>query len=381
MTRYYAFIDESGNHSLNTDKEGTSKYFIVLAILVRVEVLEELRNEIENLRIKYFPNSEIKSNKLSDERRDKIFSDLSEIDFKFYAVAVNKQAIQKDSGLRFHKSFIKYANNRLYESLLSNFTDITIRADGHGDAEFIESFKKYIETKNQSDLFSENNLEIVNSRDEVLVQLADLIVGTLAKLYEDKLNTEYREKFIKFLKDKRIRIDEWPPKFEYFKAEQTEGSKFDKIIYETSIKAAQDFLEDNCDVLDEDVRIQHATISFLLFKQRFCNDEFSTAGEIITHLKGQGFFEMNKQAFRSKIISKLRDKSVIIAATGKGLKIPTCYTDIVDFANLVDGIVFPLLNRLHIANNILKLASLDELNFLDEPRFVKLQRIIEGFEK
>jgi Protein of unknown function (DUF3800) len=266
MTKYYAFIDESGNHSLNTDKEGTSKYFIVLAILVRVEVLEELSNEIENLRIKYFPNSEIKSNKLSDERRDKIFGDLSEIDFKFYAVAVNKQAIQKDSGLRFHKSFIKYANNRLYESLLSNFTDITIRADSHGDAEFIESFKKYIETKNQSDLFSENNLEIVNSRDEVLVQLADLIVGSLAKLYEDKLKTEYREKFIKFLKDKRIRIDEWPPKFEHFKSEHTEGSKFDKIIYKTSIKAAQDFLEDNCDVLDEDVRIQHATISFLLFK-------------------------------------------------------------------------------------------------------------------
>jgi Protein of unknown function (DUF3800) len=381
MTKYYAFIDESGNHSLNTDKEGTSKYFIVLAILVRVDVLEELRNEIEALRVKYFKNSEIKSNKLSDDRREKIFNDLSEIDFKFYAVAVNKQAIKKDSGLRYHKSFIKYANNRLYESLLSNFSDITIRADGHGNAEFIESFKKYIENKNYPDLFSESNLEIVNSEDEILVQLADLIVGTLAKLYEDRLSNEYRIKFIKFLKDKRIRVDEWPPKFEYFAKEHTEGSKFDNIIYETSVKAAQDFLEKNSDTLDEEVRIQHATISYLLFKQRFCNDDFSTAAEIITHLKGQGFFEMNKQAFRSKIISKLRDKNVIIAATGKGLKIPTCYTDIVDFANLVDGIVFPLLNRLHIANDILKLASLGKLNFLDEPRFVKLQRIIEGFEK
>lgn len=380
MTRYYAFIDESGNHSLNTEKEGTSKYFIVLAIVVRAEILDELKKEIELLRRKYFQNSEIKSNKLTNANRERIFNDLSEIDFKFYAVAVNKESINKISGLQYHKSFIKFANNRLYKSLLNNFPDIAIRADAHGSDEFVESFKKYISDKNTLDLFSDNKLEVISSKDDILIQLADLLVGTLAKLYENKFDEEDKKKFINFLKIRKTRIDEWPPTFEAFAAESEVSNQVDKFVFDASIKSSQQFLIENSDSIDEEVRIQHAVVSFLLFKQRYCNDEFSTANEIIMHLKGQGFFEMNKQTFRSKIISKLRDKDVIIAGTGKGLKIPTCYKDIIDFANLVDGIVFPLLNRLQKANEHLKLSSLGELDFLSEPRFTKLQRIIEGSE-
>lgn len=380
MIRYCAFIDESGNHSLNTDKEGTSKYFIVLAIIVRAEIVEELKEAIELLRKKYFPNSEIKSNRLTNANRERMFNDLNEIDFKFYAVAVDKESINKFSGLRYHQSFIKFANNRLYKSLLNNFPDISIRADAHGSDEFIESFEKYIVEKNTSDLFSDNKLEVVNSKDDILIQLADLLVGTLAKLYENKFDEEDKIKFINFLKLRKTRIDEWPPTFEAFANEAETNDQFDKFVFDASIKSSQKFLIENTDSVDEEVQIQYAVVSFLLFKQRHFNDEYSTANEIIMHLKGLGFYEMNKQTFRSKIISKLRDKDVIIAATGKGLKIPTCYKDIIDFANLVDGIVFPLLNRLQKANENLKLSSLGELNFLSEPRFTKLQRIIEDNE-
>ena len=380
MSRYYAFIDESGDHSLNTEKEGASKYFIVLAILVRSEDLSALENDIENLRHKYFGDSEIKSNKTKDLRREKIFNDLAEIDFKFYAVAVNKDAVIKDSGLSYHKSFIKYTNDLLYSALFKNYPDITIFADGHGDNSFIDSFKKYIETRHIPDLFSESKLGVVNSKEKVLVQLADLIVGTLAKIYENKLTNEYRIKFINFIKDKRIRVDEWPPKFEILPKINIEASVFDNVVCNTSFKAASDFLKNNIDSDDEEVRMQFAVVGFLLFKIQFSNDDFSTAQEMITHLKRQGFLEMNKQAFRSKIISKLRDKDVIIAATSKGLKIPTSYADIVGFAHLVDGIVFPLLSRLHRANEILKLSSAGDLNFLEESGFSKLQKILNDFD-
>ena len=57
-------------------------------------------------------------------------------------------------------------------------------------------------------------MEIIDSRQEVLVQLADFLVGTVAKIYEDKATAFARKVFLDFLGKKRIRIDEWPPRFE-----------------------------------------------------------------------------------------------------------------------------------------------------------------------
>ncbi|RLM50362.1 DUF3800 domain-containing protein, partial [Halobellus sp. Atlit-31R] len=42
MTRYAAYIDESGNHDLSTDKDGASKYFLVLAVVIEEEAVPEL---------------------------------------------------------------------------------------------------------------------------------------------------------------------------------------------------------------------------------------------------------------------------------------------------------------------------------------------------
>ena len=79
MSRYYAFIDESGNHDLVTDKLGASSYFIVLAVLVKIEDVNLLEAQIERIRSKYFGSGEIKSSSLRDDRRLKIFDELKKV--------------------------------------------------------------------------------------------------------------------------------------------------------------------------------------------------------------------------------------------------------------------------------------------------------------
>ena len=59
-----AFIDEFGDSGLDFDKSGTSRYFIVSAIIIEENKLEDIEIEVEKIRSKYFQTGEIKSKNL-----------------------------------------------------------------------------------------------------------------------------------------------------------------------------------------------------------------------------------------------------------------------------------------------------------------------------
>ena len=97
-------------------------------------------------------------------------------------------------------------------------------------------------------------------------------------------------------------------------------------------------------------------------------------------MKNQVFHELTKQYLRSNIIAKLRDHDVVIASSTKGYKIPSSYSDMIGFADLVDGIAIPLLSRLKKAAEIFDLGSIGEVKFLNEQRFQNLQAIIKNMK-
>jgi hypothetical protein len=377
MTSYVAYIDESGNHDLNTQKQGASRYFVVLAVLAPRSEASDLECAVEAIRKKYFGTGEIKSSNTKNDRRLRIIEDLSVLDFQFYAVAVDKEKIDKDCGLGFKCSFIKFANGKLYSSLFKNFSDITIFADAHGSPEFTDSFLKYINENHTRDLFTSSKVDLVDSKKNVLVQLADFLVGTVARLYEDKYPNEVKKKILAFINNKRTRIDEWPPRFEHREVKAEASTEDDTIVREISLNAAAIFLQQYSTHEDVELRAQHATLSFMLFRATFAaGEEFISAKEIIEHLLHQGFEEITPHYVRSNIISKLRDKDVVIASSSRGYKIPTSYADLFGFAELVDGIALPLLARLKRAHGIFDLGSAGKIKILDEPRFKKMSAML-----
>ena len=381
MSDYFAFVDESGNHDLATEKDGASNYFIVLAVIIPNTQRQELEASIEKIRIKHFNPGEIKSNKLSDKKRLKIINEISSLDFRFYAVCVNKSRIIKDGGLQYKKSFMKFINGLLYNQLFKSVKNITIYADDHGNSDFINSFENYITKNHIPDLFFESKIEIVDSKNQILVQLADFLVGTTAKLYEEKVSGVVRDSFLRFIQNRRIRIDEWPPKFETELPANNSSTEIDSQISNISLLRASEFLKSNFNSSDPEIEIQYATLSYLLFRTRFPSDKaFTSTHEILEHLKNQGFHEITKQYLRSNIIAKLRDHDVVIASSTKGYKIPSSYADMIGFADLVDGIAIPLLSRLKKADEIFDLGSIGEIKFLNEQRFQNLQAIIKNMK-
>jgi hypothetical protein len=377
MSRYAAYIDESGNHDLGTDKAGASRYFLVLAVIVDQNDVPSLSTAVEEIRQQFFGPGEVKSSRVSDDRRVKILKALEPLAFRFYAVAVDKSRVDKDSGLAYKASFMKFANGRLYQALFQNLCDVAVYADGHGSSEFIESFRRYIETTHKRDLFSESEISIVDSKAHILVQLADFLVGTAAKIYEEKSNVAFRTIFLEFLRAKRIRIDEWPPRFETQFPVSPSSSELDGKVRSISLRVAARFLTEHSEDPDVEAQIQHAFLSYLLFNAQFHADgDYVPTQEILSHLHVHGFPEVTRQYVRSHIVSKLRDRGVIIVSSPRGYKIPTSYVDVVGFAELVDGLVCPLLQRLKRANDTFDLGTAGEINVLAERRFKKLRSML-----
>ena len=145
-----------------------------------------------------------------------------------------------------------------------------------------------------------------------------------------------------------------------------------------SLRAAAQFLSDFSEAEDLETRMQHAFLSYRLFRAQFPGEEeFMSTQELIDHLISLGFEDIDKHYLRSNVVSRLRDRGVLIASSARGYKIPTSYSDVIGFAELVDGIVSPLLHRLRRANDMLSLGSAGAINFLGDERFRKLRQIIE----
>jgi hypothetical protein len=64
-----AYIDESGNHDLDTSKAGASSYFIVCAIIIDAVDNEQFVNDADAIRSKHFQSSEMKSLESEGKRR------------------------------------------------------------------------------------------------------------------------------------------------------------------------------------------------------------------------------------------------------------------------------------------------------------------------
>lgn len=386
MIKTLAFIDESGNTDLDTLKQGVSKYFIVCAVIIDEDKVDALKIEVEAIRKKYFQTGEIKSSSVRDRddhaRRIKILENIQQLNFKFYAIAVEKQALSRDGGFPYKKSFLKFINGLLYKQLFEHFPSITVFADEHGGQDFKLSFQRYIEHNHKPDLFWDSELKLVSSHDNILVQLADFIVGTLAKVYEQKSNSALIESYRDLLKEKALNLKEWPTRHQaYFEPDKT-SKEYDEFIHSHALSKAEIFVEKNNICNDEASRLQVCVLNHLIFVSRLSsNDDYTSTKALLNHLEKCGFKTVSEQAIRSQIVSKLRDKDVIIASCNRGYKLPSSYSDLTDFVERVNSLVLPLLERLNKARNSYLLASKGDVDLLKGPRYPELVEFLHILDK
>ena len=389
MELVYAFTDEYGAFGWDIDNPSVSTHFIITAIIVKSSDLDSFAQQAEALRKKHFQTGEIKSSKIGKDhkRRLRILNDLQDMPFSVFSVCIDKKkCIENMSmrGLQYKKTFYKFMNNIVHRELRRAFQKIVVVADEVGTNEYMQSFCQYVSNhQDLPNLFGDVQFGFESSQSDVRIQIADLISGTLAYVYDTHKHSNDAPNYLQILKDKIIRVELYPKTYDNYVLENSAiAEDYDADIAKLCFAQASKFVEHNGNDNDPEIKAQVIVLQYLLF--RFMNND--TRGYIYTQeLKGQlantELRGLSDSAFRMKIIGKLRDKGVILASSQKGYKIPSKQSELYDFINHDAKIVIPMLARLKKCRDLVKLSTANGLDLLDHPEYEQLRAYFDSISE
>lgn len=195
------FIDESGDPGFSFER-GSSSVFVIVCIIFEDELeAEKTAVAIKELRrkLKFSDKTEFKFNGSRKKVRIEFLEAIKPFKFNVRALVVEKNLIRspilKGDKNSFYSFFIKSVLTHTGGSVL----DAKIRIDGSGDRLFRRNFLTYLRRQlNTKDKKIMKNSKLVDSRENVLIQLADMIAGTVRRYKEgDKQDAKEYWKIIK----------------------------------------------------------------------------------------------------------------------------------------------------------------------------------------
>ena len=384
MERIYAFTDESGAFGWDLDNPNVSTHFVITAIIVKENNLNELHEEVEKIRKKYFQTGEMKSSSVGKKhlRRKRILADLLPLHFSIFCIVFDKRQMVSFNGLKYKPSFYKFMNNIVHKELRRAFAKLTIVADEIGGSEYMQSFSKYVyERQDIPSLFGDTNFSFENSKNDVLIQLADFICGTIACEYDEHRKTSETPNFQKMLYKKITRVELYPKNYMTYTVNTSAlAEEYDEAIATLCFKQAVDFIKIHENDDDEEVQAQIVVLEYLLF--RFMNNDlrdYISTKELKKQLSNTTFCNISTQTFRTRIIAKLRDNNVIISSSSakKGYKIPSKKSELFDFINHGTTIIIPMLERLKKCRDLVKLGTQNELDLFNKTEYSSLKKYFD----
>ncbi len=195
------FIDDSGDPGFKLDK-GSSHFFVISAVLFddnleaekTAVAIKELRREL-----KFGDNVEFKFNKSKRLVREKFLSAVNPFSFKIRCIVIEKGIIYSDELRRNKKHFYAFAIKTLLKYSGEEIKNAKIKVDGSGDREFKRNFLTYLRRElNTKDKCVLEHCKLVDSKGNVLIQLADMIAGAIRRSYsKDKTDKDIYKGIIK----------------------------------------------------------------------------------------------------------------------------------------------------------------------------------------
>jgi len=181
------FIDDSGDAGFKIDS-GSSRYFVIALVIFDDELeaektavaIKELRREL------HFPEQvEFKFFKSKHSVRERFLRTIAPFQFRVRCLVVDKTRIRSAELKRNKDSFYSYCIKVVLKHSDSSILDAKVKIDGSGDRIFRRSFltylRKQLATQEQKIM---RHCRLVDSQSNVLIQMADMIAGTVRRSYD-----------------------------------------------------------------------------------------------------------------------------------------------------------------------------------------------------
>lgn len=173
-------IDESGDPGFKLDK-GSTRHFVAAMVVFRdYKQAEACSQAIKALRLQLPHSGEFKFNKSDSRVKDGFFEVVHAYQFEVWALVIDKERIHSENLRRNDEKFYNY-----FVKLLLNcgaqLKDAKVKIDGSGDREFKQQLQRYLKRSLPAGEIS--SVKFADSQKDDLIQLADMVVGAIARSY------------------------------------------------------------------------------------------------------------------------------------------------------------------------------------------------------
>ena len=203
------FIDDSGDPGFKLDR-GSTAYFVIAMVIFDDELeAEKTAVAIKELKRKigFSDNTEFRFFKTRKDIRVKFLEAVKPFNFKVRCLVVDKSIIRSQELRNNKDSFYAYFIKEVLQYSSGSVINAKIRIDGSGDRIFRKNFFTYLRRElNNQEKSIMKNCKMVDSKSNVLIQMADMIAGSINRSCNpDKKDKNVYKKIIQ----KHIE-DEWP---------------------------------------------------------------------------------------------------------------------------------------------------------------------------
>lgn len=202
------YIDESGDTGLKT-YNGSSLYFVVSLVLFENNeeaIVCDQRIELLKKELRFNKNKEFKFNKLKREERIAFIHSVLPYSFFYFRIVIDKDPKKLyGDGFKVKESFYKYACSLVVENAKSYLHEAIVVIDGSGSREFKKQLQFYLKRKTGMGIIKK--VKIQNSCNNNLIQLTDIIAGSIHRSFSNKGD---KEVYRRLLGTKEMRVQKWP---------------------------------------------------------------------------------------------------------------------------------------------------------------------------
>lgn len=177
------FIDDSGDPGFKFDK-GSSTHFVIACIVFDDNLdAEETALRIKRLRrsLGWRDDHEFKFNKASKDIRLAFLNEIKSCKFRVRAIVADKSIIRSVELRRNKDKFYNYMIKEVLSKSAGKITDGRIRLDGHEDRSYKKAATTYFRQQANPDGSIIKDMKFVNSKNDNLIQLADMVAGSLLR--------------------------------------------------------------------------------------------------------------------------------------------------------------------------------------------------------
>lgn len=181
------FIDDSGDPGFKIEK-GSSLVFVIACVIFDDELeAEKTAVAIKELRrkLKRSDRFEFKFNKANRNHRLQFLENIIHYKFRIRAIVFEKRRVRSNELKTSKQSFYNFAIKMVLKHNSGTVKEAKIRLDGHGDRIYKQEVVRYLKKElNNKENKVFKKIQFVDSKINVLIQLADMIVGSIHRRYE-----------------------------------------------------------------------------------------------------------------------------------------------------------------------------------------------------